>query len=126
MNKWLLALPLISAIFIALLIFTDSPTRAILLLTIVGFSYGAVISIYPFAISEYFGVSLGPKAYGLVFTAWGFAGLVGPWTAGQLFDSSGQYFTALLMASLLGLASTLIYFYTSRLLDSELAAKLDT
>jgi OFA family oxalate/formate antiporter-like MFS transporter len=119
MNKWLLALPLISAISIALLIFTDSPTSAILLLTVVGFSYGAVISVYPFTISEYFGVSLGPKVYGLVFTAWGFAGLVGPWTAGQLFDSSGQYFTALLMASLLGLASTMIYFYTSRLLISE-------
>lgn len=119
MNKWLLALPLISAISIALLIFTDSPISAILLLTMVGFSYGAVISVYPFTISEYFGVSLGPKVYGLVFTAWGFAGLVGPWTAGQLYDSSGQYFTALLMASLLGLASTMIYFYTSRLLNSE-------
>ena len=86
---------------------------AIALLSAVGFAYGAVIAVYPYAISEYFG-DLGPKVYGRVFTAWGFAGLAGPWTAGRLYDASGSYGTALAAASVIALFSTMIYLKARR------------
>ena len=45
------------------------------------------------------------RIYGRVFTAWGAAGLLGPWLAGVLFDLSGDYRIALLVAAAIGLGS---------------------
>ncbi len=74
------------------------------LLSIAGFCYGSIIAIYPVAISDEFGDS-GPKAYGRVFTAWGFSGLVAPWSAGLIFDVYGDYRVALIVAGMLALLS---------------------
>lgn len=119
MHKCLLRLPLISALFLGALFFTQSLVWSIVFLFFVGFSYGAVISVYPFAISEFFGPALGPKVYGCVFTAWGFAGLAGPWTAGKLFDISGEYSTTLLIACVIAVLSTLIYNHTKNRLTNQ-------
>ncbi len=54
---------------------TTNAQATLSLLGIVGFSYGAIIAIYLVAISNYFGEQ-GPQAYGRVFIAWGFAGLL--------------------------------------------------
>ena len=110
MHRWLIKLPLISALSLGLMTLTVDPLIAIVLLSIVGFSYGAVISVYPFTISELFGNQSGPRIYGQVFTAWGFAGLAGPWVAGKLFDLNGQYSIALFIASGFAAVSCLVYF----------------
>jgi len=47
----------------------------------------------------------GPRAYGRVFTAWGLAGLLAPWTAGRIFDVSGGYDAAMLVAAAVALIS---------------------
>ena len=45
MHAWLLGLPMISAVFLGTLYFTDSPIFAIGFLSFIGFSYGAVIAV---------------------------------------------------------------------------------
>jgi MFS family permease len=72
----------------------------------VGFSYGSIIAIYPVAIAERFGQQ-GPQAYGRVFLAWGFAGLVAPWCAGYIFDRFAGYQPALLIAAAVALLSAI-------------------
>ena len=52
----------------------------------VGFAYGGTIAAYPAAIAKLFGMRRSARVYGRVFTAWGCAGLLGPWLAGALFD----------------------------------------
>ena len=106
-------MPVLSAVGLLGLGLVNWPGPAIALLSVVGFAYGAVIAVYPYAISEYFG-ELGPKVYGRVFTAWGFAGLAGPWTAGRLYDASGNYGTALAAASIIALVSTAVYLKARR------------
>ena len=114
MHKWLIRLPLLSALSLGLLTLTSNAITAIAILSIIGFSYGAVISVYPFTISELFGNQSGPKIYGRVFTAWGFAGLAGPWLAGKLFDLNGQYLVALILASGFAVVSCLVYYWITR------------
>ena len=104
---------------LGLLALTSNAYVAIAILSIVGFSYGAVISVYPFTISELFGNQTGPKIYGQVFTAWGFAGLAGPWFAGKLYDLNGQYSMALILASTLAVVSCLVYFRISRKIELQ-------
>jgi MFS family permease len=107
MVKWLVGLPLLSAFFLGTLTVVHQPLIAIALLSFTGFAYGAVIAVYPFAVNEIFGARLGPKIYGRVFTAWGFAGLAGPWTAGKLFDEFSTYNLALITAAVIAIASSL-------------------
>jgi OFA family oxalate/formate antiporter-like MFS transporter len=74
-------------------------------LGLVGFAYGGTIAAYPAAIAKRYGIHHGARVYGRVFTAWGCAGLVGPWFAGLLFDWGGDYRAALLTAAAVGLMS---------------------
>ena len=80
-------------------------------LGLIGYSYGAIIAAYPVLVSDIFGSLAAPKIYGQIFTAWGLAGLLGPWSSGWLYDLSGSYMAAILVAVLLSVISMLaIYF----------------
>ncbi len=104
LRRLLVGLPLLAAVALVSISLSSAAETVVALLSLVGFSYGAVIAVYPVAIAAGFGES-GPKAYGQVFTAWGFAGLVAPWSAGLLFDWRGGYDLALLAAAALALLS---------------------
>jgi OFA family oxalate/formate antiporter-like MFS transporter len=105
-SHFLIGLPLLSAVSLLLLSMVESPGLVIALLTVAGFAYGSIIAVYPVAISNYFGEQ-GPKVYGRVFTAWGFAGLAAPWTAGLIYDMQSNYRLALIVASLTALLSAI-------------------
>jgi len=108
--RFLIGLPLLSAVSLLMLGFIVSLPVVLLLLALVGFSYGALIAIYPVSISNEFG-DLGPKAYGRVFTAWGFAGLVAPWSAGLIYDLQADYRLALIVASVTAIFSAITVFF---------------
>jgi len=74
-------------------------------LGIVGYCYGALIAVYPVAVADVFGAIVAPRIYGQIFTAWGLAGLLGPWLSGWLFDQSRSYTVALVVAMLLSFLS---------------------
>lgn len=74
-------------------------------LGLIGFAYGGTIAAYPAAIAKRFGMLHSARVYGRVFTAWGCAGLLGPWFAGVLFDWRGDYGPALYVAAAIGLMS---------------------
>jgi len=108
--RFLIFLPIFSALVLFSLAFSQSPVVVICLLGLAGFCYGAVIAIYPVAIADEFG-DLGPKAYGRVFTAWGIAGLVAPWSAGLIYDATLNYQMALIVAGITALLSALTVFF---------------
>ncbi|MBI06601.1 MAG: hypothetical protein CMM54_06425 [Rhodospirillaceae bacterium] len=98
--RWIVALvALISATSLGVLGFAWSPTTALVLLVLVGFGYGATIVLYPAITLFYFGPSQMARHYGQVFTAWGVAGLIAPWTAGRLYDLTGDYTSSCLVAT---------------------------
>ncbi len=101
----LTVLPLLSVVGLAVLSVTSQAWIVLAALTLTGFAYGAIIAVYPAAISYLFGAVPGIKAYGRVFTAWGFFGLVLPWLAGYLFDQSGKYGSVILIAAAISLIS---------------------
>lgn len=99
----LATLPILSVVALVALLFF--PVWALLALSVLGFAYGALISAYPASISARFPGDMGPRVYGLVFTAWGLAGLVAPWLAGVVYDRSQNYDTSLWIALALALIS---------------------
>ncbi len=85
--------------------FLDGVGAAMIGLAIVGFGYGATIAAYPPAIARVVGLSAYPSVYGRVFTAWGTAGLVAPWLAGWIYDSTGGYGLSLEVAIAMAVCS---------------------
>lgn len=106
-GRLLIGLPLLSAVALLAMALSREALSVVALLSLVGFSYGSVIAVYPVAIADRFGAR-GPEAYGRVFTAWGFAGLAGPWSAGLIFDWRGGYESAMLAAAGVAVLSALL------------------
>lgn len=77
------------------------------MLGLAGFAYGATIAAWPSVIAKRVGMRDSARVYGRVFTAWGAAGLAGPWLAGALYDIGGSYGPALLVAAGMGAVSML-------------------
>jgi OFA family oxalate/formate antiporter-like MFS transporter len=68
---------------------------------IVYFCYGAQASVNPAAISDFWGTKNAGTNYGMVFTAWGVAGIIGPTIGGVLFDKYRNYEAAFYVAAIL-------------------------
>lgn len=73
------------------------------------FSYGSMLSVYPSACGDNYGTKNLGMNYGILFSAWGVGGIVGPMLGGFIADTTGSYglaFTAaacsLLVAAVLG------------------------
>ena len=110
----LIVLPLLSSIALLLALNDMSALLLLCTLTIVGFSYGAIIAVYPVAVLAIFGSAASSRIYGRVFTSWGFVGLLGPWLAGYFYDSSGQYTLAISAALGSSLLSILVAYMLAR------------
>ena len=106
LTRFLVALPLLSAVTLLAIAVITNAHATLLLLGLVGFAYGSIIAIYPVAISNVF-LQQGPQAYGRVFIAWGFAGLVAPWSAGILYDWYAGYESAMFIAAMVALVSAI-------------------
>ncbi len=104
-------LPLLTVVGLVILIVPQvfpltNPVFWVLIgLLLAGYSYGAVIAIYPVAVADTFGVESSARVYGQIFTAWGLAGLLGPWFSGWLYDRNQSYLIALVIAVLLSFCS---------------------
>ncbi len=68
---------------------------------IVYFCYGAQASVNPAAIADFWGTKNAGVNYGLLFTAWGVAGIIGPTIGGVLFDKYKNYEAAFYVAAIL-------------------------
>lgn len=69
------------------------------LIFVVYFCYGTQASVNPSAVSEFWGTRHAGANYGLLFTAWGFAGILGPTIGGVLFDKYKNYGVAFYTAA---------------------------
>jgi OFA family oxalate/formate antiporter-like MFS transporter len=79
---------------------------------VVGFCYGANLSLFPSTTAGFFGTRHLGVNYGLVFTAWGFGGVFGSMTAGTIVDSTGSYGVAYAIAAGLCLFASTLTFVT--------------
>jgi OFA family oxalate/formate antiporter-like MFS transporter len=79
---------------------------------LVGFNYGACLTLFPSATKDYFGIKNFGLNYGLVFTAWGVGGLILPVLSGRIFDATGSFDRAYFIAGLIMLVAAGLTFVT--------------
>jgi OFA family oxalate/formate antiporter-like MFS transporter len=66
---------------------------------LVGFNYGACLSLFPATTADYWGTTNLGLNYGILFTSWGVGGIFGPMLAGKIADATGSYALAFSVAS---------------------------
>jgi MFS transporter, OFA family, oxalate/formate antiporter len=98
----------IQAIVFALLPTVESFAVLTTLACIVLLCYGGGFGTMPAFVADYFGAENVGSIYGLMLTAWGFAGVLGPMLIAGLRQSTGQYAEALYVIAGLMFLSTAI------------------
>jgi OFA family oxalate/formate antiporter-like MFS transporter len=68
---------------------------------VVGFSYGACLSLFPATTADQWGTKNMGLNYGVMFTAWGVGGVFGGTLAGRIVDTTGSYAGAYNIAGLM-------------------------
>jgi len=88
---------------------------------LVGFNYGACLSLFPSSAADLWGTRNLGLNYGVLFTAWGVGGVFGPLLAGRIADSTGSYQQAYGVAAMLLTAATFLALlsYVSVSVDAE-------
>jgi MFS transporter, OFA family, oxalate/formate antiporter len=75
---------------------------------VVGFNYGACLSLFPATVADQWGTKNLGLHYGILFTAWGVGGVVGPILAGRIADATGAYTVAYQTAGMLLIGAALL------------------
>ena len=75
---------------------------------LIGYCFGSQLSVFPSATADFFGVRNLGNNYGVVVTAWGTAGIIGPMLGGWLFDATNSYTSAFRIAALLALVAAVL------------------
>ena len=100
------------AILMFLLRGLDTYGTLFLASVLIGFNYGANLSVFPSATKDYFGLKNFGVNYGFVFTAWGVGGILGPMLSGWIFDANKNFNNAYLIAAVCLLVAAGLTFIT--------------
>src|SRR5438094_4020684 len=82
-----------------------------LLVAVVYWGYGTQLSVFASTTADFYGTRNLGMNYGLLFTAWGTAGIIGPMIAARVFDAFGDYryaFYAAGVLAVIALASLMV------------------
>ncbi len=75
--------------------------------SLVGFCFGGNFALFPSATADFFGSKNVGKNYGVMFTAYGIAGITGAFVAGPIVQATGSYFMAFIVTGVLAIISVL-------------------
>ncbi len=112
-----LALLFQSLSIISLNIFTLSDISYLILALLIGFGFGGNFVLFAKETAQVYGVKNLGIIYPYIFIGYAIAGIAGPISGGFLYDFSGSFFYAILLASLMSLMGSLLFlnqYITSR------------
>lgn len=96
----------------ALLLLLETRVRTVPLLFgsvfLVGYCYGSQLAVFPSATADFFGIRNLGNNYGLLLTAWGTAGIIGPMAGGKIFDATNSYTAAFRIAAALAFLAAVV------------------
>lgn len=106
---------ILSILILIGLIFATAPGVVVGLLFLAAFAYGQLAATTPLLVRSQVSDAAFSGSFGWVFTGWGVAGLIGPWTAGWLLDATGTLQTPLMACVVLaGFGLWLVLRFTNQ------------
>lgn len=96
---------------VAMLLLFPAGKSAVLLAScaaLVGWNYGAIFTLFPSTLLQYYGPTNQASNYGLLFSSFGIAGFCGPYIGGKLQAITGSFFAPFVVASIVLALSVVI------------------
>jgi len=81
---------------------------------ITGICFGTNLGLFPAITADNWGIKYLGVNYGMMLTAWGIGGLVGPMIGGYVYDMTGSYDGAFRIGSLLAISTLMFIYVTTR------------
>jgi OFA family oxalate/formate antiporter-like MFS transporter len=75
----------------ALIHYFEIPALVYIIVILGGGAFGGYLALSPAYVADVFGLKNIGVNYGAMFTAWGVAGIYGPYFAGRIYDTFGSY-----------------------------------
>ena len=85
----------------------------------VGFCFGTLLSVFPALTADQYGLKNIGANYGIMFMAWGFAGIVAPVIANNLYDRYGNFNSAYIICAIM----MAVMIFVNYLLQKDIAAR---
>jgi len=76
-----------------------------------GLCYGTIFTLFPAATADFYGLRNLGVNYGLVFSGFGVAGVIGPMLGGKIRDASGNYHNAFVISAIMLLIGAVLAFF---------------
>ena len=92
----------------------EVPIFLYLVVFVVYWCYGTQLSVNASTTSDFWGTKNAGINYGLLFTSWGVAGIIGPRIGGKLFDKFGNYKAAFYTAAVLSIVALIFEMMARR------------
>ena len=108
-RRVLVGVGLVMGGFLLALYFAPGIVMGLVAIGAVGVSFGVLASAHPITIADYFGAAALPRVFGRIALAYGLGGLLGPFTAGAIYDAEQHYGTAIVLIAVLAFVSALSY-----------------
>jgi predicted MFS family arabinose efflux permease len=89
-------------------------TLLFVLIFVIYWCYGTQLSVNGSAASDFWGTKNAGINYGMLFTAWGCAGIIGPMIGASLLKSSGGFKAPFYAAAIMALVALLAEFAAKR------------
>ena len=81
---------------------------------LIGLGMGGEADVTPYLLSRYFGLRSFSMLYGFTWTAYAFAGAIGPILMGKVFDVTKSYQSLLVVLSILTLGAAMLMLFLPR------------
>ncbi len=105
----------IYAVFVRLV----TPTALMFGVGVVGFTFGGMLTLFPATCADYFGLKNFGVNYGMLITAWGAGGLLGPLLGGLVRDLTGTYAFSYTISSMVSVVGIILALRTRPPAETE-------
>ncbi len=110
----------IYAVFVRLV----TPTSLMFGVAVVGFTFGGMLTLFPATCADYFGLKNFGVNYGMLITAWGAGGLLGPLLGGLVRDLTGTYSISYTISSMVSVVGIVLALRTRPPQETEVGAEV--
>ncbi|WP_297482894.1 OFA family MFS transporter [uncultured Photobacterium sp.] len=93
---------------------------------VAGVGYGTLLAVFPSIIADFYGLKNYGANYGVLYTAWGVSGFIGPVVAAFAVDTTGTYTLAYTVCSAMIAVAVILSVITKKVDAKALEKKLTT
>ncbi|MCL1036152.1 OFA family MFS transporter [Shewanella corallii] len=88
-----------------------------------GVGYGTLLAVFPSITADYYGLKNYGGNYGVLYTAWGVSGFIGPVVAATAVDMTGNYVMAYTICAVMLAVAVVLALFTKPVTADDIAAE---